>query len=295
MTGDPGGEAAASSLLLTSDEGQCPAASAASRKCLIEVTVPVYNEEKVLEHSVRRLHSYLTDNLPFRFVITIADNASTDGTFAIAQRLRAELGGVRAVHLDRKGRGLALRHVWGSSDADIVTYMDADLSTGLDAFLPLIAPLMSGHSDLAIGSRLTHGAQVVRGAKREIISRAYNLLLRAVLSARFADAQCGFKAGRAEVIKTLLPGVEDDAWFFDTELLMLAQRRGLRIYQVPVAWTEDPDSKVEIVRTALADLRGVARLRFARPGPSRPSRQRSGVSVPCQSAPTELTAPEQPR
>jgi hypothetical protein len=173
--------------------------------------------------------------------------------------------------------------------------MDADLSTGLDAFLPLIAPLMSGHSDLAIGSRLTHGAQVVRGAKREIISRAYNLLLRAVLSARFADAQCGFKAGRAEVIKTLLPGVEDDAWFFDTELLMLAQRRGLRIYQVPVAWTEDPDSKVEIVRTALADLRGVARLRFARPGPSRPSRQRSGVSVPCQSAPTELTAPEQPR
>jgi len=127
-----------------------------------------------------------------------------------------------------------------------------------------------------------------------LISRAYNLLLRAVLSARFDDAQCGFKAGRAEVIKALLPCVEDDAWFFDTELLMLAQRRGLRIYQVPVAWTEDPDSKVEIVRTALADLRGVARLRFAR-SRHRPSEQRSAVSIPCPSAPTELTAPEQPR
>src|SRR6202167_3107208 len=258
MTGDPGGEAAASSLLLTDEDRPAGAA----REYLVEVTVPVYNEEKILAENVRRLHSYLTDNLPFRVVITIAENASTDGTYAIAQQLCAELAGVRAVHLDRKGRGLALRHVWGSSEADIVAYMDADMSTDLDAFLPLIAPLLSGHSDLAIGSRLAHGAQVVRGPKREIISRAYNLLLRAVLVARFSDAQCGFKAGRADVIRALLPAVEDEAWFFDTELLMLAQRRGLRIYQVPVAWTEDPDSKVEIIRTALADLRGVVRLRF---------------------------------
>jgi glycosyltransferase involved in cell wall biosynthesis len=248
----------------------------------------VYNEEKVLEQSVRLLHSYLTDNLPFDFVITVADNASTDGTFAIAQRLRTELPRVRAVHLDRKGRGLALRHVWSSSEADIVAYMDADLSTGLDAFLPLIAPLLSGHSDLSVGSRLAHGAQVVRGPKREIISRVYNLLLRTVLSARFSDAQCGFKAGRTEVIKALLPAVADDTWFFDTELLMLAQRKGLRIYQVPVTWTEDPDSTVEIVRTALADLRGVARLRFG----SRSSNGR-GTSTDCRSAKAELISPEQ--
>jgi len=285
MTDEPGGEAAASSLLLTNDV-QPPAGT---RQRLVEVTVPVYNEEKVLEQSVRLLHSYLTDNLPFQFVITIADNASTDGTFGIAQRMRMELPRVRAVHLDRKGRGLALRHVWGSSEADIVAYMDADLSTGLDAFLPLIAPLLSGHSDLSVGSRLTHGAQVVRSPKREIISRGYNLLLRTVLSARFSDAQCGFKAGRTEVIRALLPAVEDDAWFFDTELLMLAQRKGLRIYQVPVTWTEDPDSSVEIVRTALADLRGVARLRF--PNSSR----RHDTSIPCRSAQAELTAPEQPR
>jgi glycosyltransferase involved in cell wall biosynthesis len=262
----------------------------ASPERLVEVAVPVYNEEKILARNVRQLHSYLTANLPFRFVITVAENASTDGTFATAQQLCAELPGVRAVHLDRKGRGLALRHVWGSSDADIVAYMDADLSTGLDAFLPLIAPLLSGHSDLAIGSRLAHGATVLRSPKREIISRGYNLLLRAVLSARFADAQCGFKAGRTEVIRALLPDIKDNAWFFDTELLILAQRRGLRIYQVPVAWTEDPDSTVDIVGTALADLRGVARLRFGSFGKHRP-----GADTQCRSASTELNVPEQSR
>jgi glycosyltransferase involved in cell wall biosynthesis len=204
MTDNAGGRGPASSLLLTKNGRR----AGTSRGRLVEIAVPVYNEEKILARSVRQLHSYLTDNLPFRFVITIADNASTDGTHPTAQQLCAELPGVRAVHLDRKGRGFALRHVWGSSDADIVAYMDADMSTGLDAFLPLIAPLLSGHSDLAAGSRLAHGATVVRSAKREIISRTYNLLLRTVLSARFADAQCGFKAGRTEVIRALLPDVK---------------------------------------------------------------------------------------
>jgi glycosyltransferase involved in cell wall biosynthesis len=286
MTYNAGGQTPASSLLLTKDGPR----AGTSRERLVEIAVPVYNEEKILARSVRQLHSYLTDNLPFRFVITIADNASTDGTSATARQLCAELPGVRAVHLDRKGRGLALRHVWGSSDADIVAYMDADMSTGLNAFLPLIAPLLSGHSDLATGSRLAHGATVVRSPKREIISRSYNLLLRTVLSARFADAQCGFKAGRTEVIRALLPDVKDNAWFFDTELLILAQRRGLRIYQVPVSWTEDPDSKVDIVGTALADLRGVARLRFRSSSKHGPD-----TGIQCRSASTELNAPEQPR
>jgi glycosyltransferase involved in cell wall biosynthesis len=256
--------------------------------CSVEVTVPVYNESRVLADSVRRLHAYLTANLPFRFVITIADNASTDETFAIAKRMCEELTGVRAIHLDRKGRGLALRHVWAASSADVVAYMDADLSTGLDAFLPLIAPLVSGYSDLATGSRLSPGATVVRGPKREFISRVYNLLLRVILAARFSDAQCGFKAGRTEIVKALLPGVQDDDWFFDTELLMLAQRRGLRICQIPITWIEDPDSKVDIVRTALADLRGIARLRFASGGARVP-----GGHPACPSAEQELAAPEQ--
>jgi glycosyltransferase involved in cell wall biosynthesis len=295
MAADVGSDAQGGSLLLTSD-GQQPEAPA-PRSYLVEVTIPVYNEEKVLAESVRRLHAYLTANLPFRFVITIADNASTDGTFALAKRMCAELTGVRAIHLDRKGRGLALRYVWSNSNADVVAYMDADLSTGLDAFLPLIAPLVSGHSDLATGSRLAPGATVVRSLKRELISRSYNLLLRTVLAARFSDAQCGFKAGRTEVIKALLPDVQDDAWFFDTELLMLAQRRGLRIYQIPVTWVEDPDSTVDIVRTALDDLRGIARLRFrgASTQRSRPARPGRETYLRRHPADTELTVPEQHR
>ncbi len=138
--------------------------------------------------------------------------------------------------------------------------MDVDLSTDLRALLPLVAPLLSGHSDVAIGSRLAHGAKVVRGAKRELISRAYNTILRTVLRVRFSDAQCGFKAVRADTARELLADVRDDEWFFDTELLVRAQRRGLRIHEVPVDWVDDPDSRVDIVRTARSDLRGVARL-----------------------------------
>jgi putative flippase GtrA len=227
---------------------------------LIEVALPVFNEERVLAASVRRLHAYLRDTLPYRFVITIADNASTDRTWEVAERLALELAEVEAVRLDLKGRGRALRHVWGTSVADVVAYMDVDLSTDLHAFLPLVAPLVSGHSDLAIGSRLSRGSDVVRGPKREAISRVYNLLLRTALAARFSDAQCGFKAGRAEVVRALLPAIEDEAWFFDTELLLLAERGGLRIHEVPVDWVDDPDSRVDVVRTAFDDLRGIARV-----------------------------------
>jgi len=229
---------------------------------LIDIVIPVYNEERDLGPSVRRLHDYLGSDFPFPAVITIADNASRDGTLAVAQSLAKELTRVRVVHLDKKGRGRALRAAWLQSDAPIVAYMDVDLSTDLRALLPLVAPLLSGHSDLAIGSRLAHGARVKRGPKREIISRCYMLVLRLSLGAHFTDAQCGFKAVRTSVAKQLLPQVKDEAWFFDTELLILAQRAGLRVHEVPVDWTDDPDSRVAIVRTAIEDLRGVVRLRF---------------------------------
>ncbi len=170
---------------------------------------------------------------------------------------------VRYVRLDRKGRGLALKHVWSRSPATVLVYMDVDLSTDLNALLPLVAPLMSGHSDLAIGTRLARGSRTVRGPKREVISRSYNLLLRGTLRTRFSDAQCGFKAIRADVAADLVPLVQDDAWFFDTELLVLAERAGLRIHEVPVDWVDDPDSRVDIVRTALDDLRGIGRLSVA--------------------------------
>ena len=227
---------------------------------LVDIAIPVYNEERDLERSVRRLRRYLDRHIPFEARITVVDNASTDATWAIAQRLVLELRGVRATRLDQKGRGRAIRHAWLGSDAAIVAYMDVDLSTDLGGLLPLVAPLVSGHSDLAIGSRLAPGARVSRGPKRELISRGYNLLLHLALGTRMRDAQCGFKAARAEAARRLLPQVENQEWFFDTELLVQAQRAGLRIFEVPVDWTDDPDSRVDLVATATEDLRGVWRL-----------------------------------
>ena len=227
---------------------------------VLDVVVPVYNEETDLEPCVRRLHAYLSAQFPYRFRLTIADNASTDATAAVARRLTDEIPGVAFVHLAEKGRGRALKYVWSQSDAAVLAYMDVDLSTDLGALLPLVAPLISGHSDLAIGSRLARGSRVVRGAKREIISRGYNLILRGTLAARFSDAQCGFKAIRSDVAARLLPMVEDTGWFFDTEMLVLAERAGLRIHEVPVDWIDDADSRVDIVSTALEDLKGIWRL-----------------------------------
>ncbi len=228
---------------------------------VVDVVVPVFNEEDDLEPNVRRLYAYLEQAFPFAARITIADNASTDGTLAIARRLERELPRVRVARLEQKGRGRALRAVWEASDAAVLAYMDVDLSTDLAGLLPLVAPLLSGHSDLAIGTRRAHGARVVRGPRREVISRGYNLLLRATLRTRFSDAQCGFKAIRADAARRVLPLMEDGAWFFDTEMLVIAERAGMRIHEVPVDWVDDPDSRVDIVRTALADLRGIARLR----------------------------------
>ncbi|ONI80924.1 sugar translocase [Saccharothrix sp. ALI-22-I] len=227
---------------------------------VLDVVVPVYNEERDLAPCVRKLHADLTRTFPYTFRITIANNASTDGTRAVADELARELPNVTAVHLEEKGRGRALKAVWTASDAAVLAYMDVDLSTDLAALAPLVASLTSGHSDLAIGSRLARGARVVRGPKREFISRCYNLILRGTLATRFTDAQCGFKAIRADVARRLLPHVEDTGWFFDTELLVLAERAGARIHEVPVDWVDDPDSRVDIVSTAVADLKGVARV-----------------------------------
>ncbi len=237
-----------------------PAAAPAYDPPAVEVVIPVYNEVATLERSIRRLHAYLAGTFPFPARITIADNGSSDGTWELAADLASELGSVGVTRLDLKGRGRALDAVWSSSDARVLAYMDVDLSTDLAALLPLVAPLLSGHSDLAIGSRLARGSRVVRGARREVISRTYNTILHVVLAARFSDAQCGFKAIRADRARELLPLVRDRGWFFDTELLVLAERAGMRIHEVPVDWVDDPDSRVDIVSTAVADLRGVARL-----------------------------------
>ncbi|MFI0977903.1 glycosyltransferase [Streptomyces sp. NPDC021093] len=237
-----------------------PMGATADGTPLLDVVIPVHNEERDLEPCVRRVRAHLAGSFPYPFRITVADNASTDGTAAVAARLARELPGVAWVRMGEKGRGRALRAVWEASDAPVLAYMDVDLSTDLNALLPLVAPLVSGHSDLAIGTRLAGGARVVRGPRREFVSRTYNLILRSSLAARFSDAQCGFKAIRADVARRLLPMVEDTGWFFDTELLVLAERAGLRIHEVPVDWVDDPESSVRILRTAVEDLKGVWRV-----------------------------------
>ena len=234
--------------------------SAHHREPVLDVVVPVFNEEKDLEPSVRRLHAHLSETFPYPFRITVADNASTDGTPHIAAQLASELPELEWLRLAEKGRGRALHAAWSASPAPVLAYVDVDLSTDLTALLPLVAPLISGHSDLAIGTRLAHGSRVVRGPKREAISRCYNALLRSTLAVGFSDAQCGFKAVRRDVAERLLPLVKDTGWFFDTEMLVLAERAGLRIHEVPVDWVDDPDSRVDLVSTALADLRGIARM-----------------------------------
>jgi glycosyltransferase involved in cell wall biosynthesis/putative flippase GtrA len=257
---DPGSTPGRGALGMSVDTAPNPEIARPRTGPVLDVVVPVYNEEADLEPSVRRLHAYLSTQFPYPFRITIADNASVDATPTIATRLAAQLPEVESLRMPEKGRGRALRAAWTASDAQVLAYCDVDLSTDLAALLPLVAPLISGHSDLAIGTRLARGSRVVRGAKREFISRTYNLILRGTLAARFSDAQCGFKAIRGDVAQRLVPLVEDTGWFFDTELLVLAERAGLRIHEVPVDWVDDPNSSVDIVHTATEDLRGIARL-----------------------------------
>ncbi len=229
----------------------------------VEIVVPVFNEAHILAASIRRLRAYLRESFPFSWRITIVDNASTDGTWSEASTLARLYADVDALQIPEKGRGHALRAAWTGSEATVVGYTDVDLSTELCALVPMVAALVSGHSDVAIGSRLSPGARVRRGPKREFVSRTYNGLLHVVFHNRFRDAQCGFKAVRADLVRRLLPAIRDDGWFFDTELLLLAERNGLRIAEIPVDWIDDPDSRVHVARTAVDDLRGIVRVAYS--------------------------------
>lgn len=230
----------------------------------VDIVIPVYNEEHVLERSVETLHSFLAQHLPYRWRVLVADNASTDGTLALAQELARRYEDVDCLHLPQKGRGRALRQAWLASEAEVVSYMDVDLSTDLVAFLPLVAAILEEGYDVAIGTRLGPGSQTNRSPRRELISRTYNLLIKALFFTRFSDAQCGFKALSRRAAQELLPLVENQEWFFDTELLLLAEKGGYRIEEVPVRWVEDPDTRVRIARTVSEDLRGLLRMRLRR-------------------------------
>ncbi len=234
-----------------------------SSTTLVDVVVPVYNEEEALEASVAKLSAYLEAHCPYRWRIVIADNASTDHTPEIGRRLVESNPRVDYLRLEQKGRGRALRRAWSQSPADVLSYMDVDLSTDLDGFMPLIEPLVAGRYGVAIGSRLVRGARVTRGLKREVISRIYNLMIRVAFPRkRFSDAQCGFKAITQKAARELLPLVKDTGFFFDSELLLKAEARGYRIHEVPVTWVDDPGTRVKIGRTAWEDIKGLWRVRF---------------------------------
>ena len=228
---------------------------------IINVTIPVYNEAAVLERSIGRVAGLLQSIYPDRHEIVIVNNASIDRTLEIAQSLAAIHPNVRVLHLEERGRGRAVKRAWRESKAEILSYMDVDLSTDLAAFPRLIEPLMADSADLAVGSRLLPGSRTCRGIKREFISRGYNFLVKACFGTRFSDAQCGFKAIRRKASLELLPLIADNHWFMDTELLVVAEKLGYRIFDLPVAWVDDEDSRVKILHTAIEDLRGILRLR----------------------------------
>jgi len=228
----------------------------------LDLVIPCLNEAHVLERSVETVRDFLGRTFPYRWGVVIADNGSTDGTREIALRLAEQYDDVSAVSLDQRGRGRALRRAWTQSDADVVAYTDVDLSTELEALERMCRAIVEGGYDVAIGSRLMPESDIVRGFKRDFISRCYNLFIKAVLFTRFSDAQCGFKAISRRIVEEVVPQVEDEAWFFDTELLVLAEKEGYSIKDVPVRWIDDDDSRVKIVSTAWEDIKGVLRLRM---------------------------------
>jgi glycosyltransferase involved in cell wall biosynthesis len=237
--------------------------TAAPSSKTLDVIIPVYNEERDLGPSVNKLRAFLKANCPYKWRIVVANNASTDRTLDIAKELKAQYPGeVDYIHLDQKGRGRALKKAWLASDADVVSYMDVDLSTNLSHLMPMVDPLFRGEYSIATGSRLMKGSRVTRQFKREVISRAYNLIVKLMFPRRrFSDAQCGFKAMTRTAVKDLIPHIEDNRWFFDSELLLRAEQQGYKVWEVPVEWIEDLDTRVKIISTAKEDLEGLWRVR----------------------------------
>jgi glycosyltransferase involved in cell wall biosynthesis len=227
----------------------------------ILLVIPVYNEEQRLPACLATLCPFLSDYLRLDCELVIADNGSTDRTFELGRALARQYSFAHARQLSGKGRGRALKQVWLDSDADILSYMDVDLSTDLGAYPVMLEALAGGLYDLAMGSRQSPASHTTRSLRRECFSRGYNWLVRRALHTGFADSQCGFKAITRQAARELLPLVEDTGWFFDTELLVLAEKLGYRIFDLPVRWVENTDSRVKLLPTAIKDIRNVIRLR----------------------------------
>jgi glycosyltransferase involved in cell wall biosynthesis len=231
-----------------------------------EIVIPVYNEEEQVEQSVLKLCNYLEQNFHGEsWNVTVADNASTDKTPLIMQRVKNDNPKIKYLRLEKKGRGFALKTAWNKSDAKIVAYMDVDLSTHIKHIPELINSLKNHDFSISIGSRLLSKSKIKRSLKREIISRIYNLIVKIIHQVKFSDAQCGFKAVKREVFQKLSPLIKNNEWFFDSEMLIISEKLGYKIYEIPVEWNEDMGSTVKIVPTAIEDLKGLWRLLITRP------------------------------
>ncbi len=235
--------------------------NAGDRRPSALIVLPVYNEDKALRKSVQTLTNFLHDYGRYKWEIVIADNNSQDHTGDIGRAIESENPIVRYLHIPRKGRGIALRTAWGQSDCDFVSYMDVDLSTSLEALIRAVELLNKG-ADIVVGNRLDKNSHVERCLKREFVSRSYNIIIKMAIGTNFHDAHCGFKTGRSEVVQKLLPFIEDNEWFFDTEFLFYGEKLGYKIVEIPVTWKEDMDTKAKILKDANDDLRGLYRLRF---------------------------------
>ena len=229
----------------------------------LDVVIPCLNEERILEKSINSLRDFLKQNMSqYDYNITIADNGSKDSTFEIAKKLSKKHPEVRVITLKKKGRGRALKKAWTMSDADILSYMDVDLSTDLKAFPAMIDAIANKSYHLGTGTRLTKNSETKRCFKREFISRIYNILVKLIVNTKFSDAQCGFKAVDKQTFIKLLPYLKDNEWFLDTEMMTIAEKTGHKIYEIPVLWIEDPDSRVNLIDTAIKYIRDLIRIRF---------------------------------
>jgi len=220
------------------------------KKKSVDIVIPVYNEGLILEKNVKTLREFIiSKNVDYDYKIIISDNCSIDNTKEVSKRLSKECSDVRYLYIPVKGRGIALKVAWMLSKANVVCFLDADLSADLETLLKMINEILNGW-DACVGSRFVEGSVVKRCLKREITSRGYNLFLKMLFLKKFTDAQCGFKAFKGDVVKKVLPIINSEKWFFDTELLLRLERSGYKIKDFPYIYKEDPNSSVKIIPTS---------------------------------------------
>jgi uncharacterized membrane protein YbhN (UPF0104 family) len=217
----------------------------------VSVVLPAYNEANRIEDTVKVVKDTL-EKLDYGYEIIIAEDGSTDGTDEIAKRLSSRDPRIVHLHSDnRLGRGKALTNAMEIAKGDVVVYLDVDLSTDMDHLKELIDAVAKEGYDIATGSRLLKDSQTERPFKRDFASKVYNFLVRLMLGSKLRDHQCGFKAFKRSSVLKLLRDVKDNHWFWDTEVLVLAQRKGLRVKEIPVKWKQSGETKVKFTKDVL--------------------------------------------